>query len=529
MRKKLLSIFAGMFAVALCGAVVACEEMSPTNNNDNSDVPQGPSLAFERVDDGYAVVGIGTYEEGVVVIPAEYEGEPVTTIGEKAFAYEVEIGELTIPASVKTIQAGAFQSCSNLSKVTLGGNVSYIADSAFAYCHNMVSIANTQSVATVGKSAFFNCARLKEIAFSDVLKVVSDNAFTECKRLESVTFGNSLEVIGERAFYNCIALKGIEIPDGAPTEIMNTAFKDCEALEYVHLGNAVKNIGDSAFESCAILRDVVLGDGVVSIGKTAFKGCRKFYQLTLGESLVSIGEKAFEKCWLIREIYNRSNLTIDLESETKATDNGGVGAYAWYVRTGDEPTRISKDENDNGLVYYTDGERKAVIAIELSRMADVIIPDDVTEIGDYAGYGVQFISGLVIGDNCTKIGDCAFQNSYKINYLTLGENVATIGNKAFRYNGYIVTLIVNKNLKKVGTDAFMKKDGDQYYKAYKNIYFEGTQAEWDAIRFATGNDHLIGMDDNDEPLVSLAFYLETEPSKTGSYWHYVDGKPTLWN
>ena len=497
MRKKLLSICIGTCLLSLCLGAVACEEVKPTDDNNNDS--QTPSLAFERVDDGYAVVGIGTYEDGIVVIPDQYDGQPVTEIAEEAFAYETEIGILTIPDTVKRIEARAFKSCSNLSSVTLGKNVSYIAEEAFAYCHNMGSITNTESVVTIGSSAFFNCARLKSIAFSDALEVVSDNAFTECKRLESVTFGSGLETIGERAFYNCIALQGVEIPDGAPTQIMKQAFWLCEALEYVWLGNDVIDIGESAFESCGLLRDVSLGDGVESIGASAFSGCRKFYQLTLGESLVSIGKDAFNKCWLIREIVNRSSLSIVAGS----SDHGGVALYAWYVRTGDQPTRISKDEN--GLVYYTDGARKAVIAIELSKMTEVVIPDDVTEIGAYAGYGVQFISGLVIGDNCT-----------------------TIGEGAFRYNGYIVTLVINKNLKKVGAEAFMKKEGDKYYKAYKDIYFEGTQAEWDSIRFADGNDHLIGEDDNGEPLVNLAFYSETQPTANGSYWHYVDGKPTLW-
>jgi hypothetical protein len=180
-------------------------------------------------------------------------------------------------------------------------------------------------------------------------------------------------------------------------------------------------------------------------------------------------------------------------------------------------------------VYYTDGARKALIAIELTKSGDVIVPDDVTEIAPYAGYNEQFITGLVVGDNCTVIGDSAFRNTYMIQYVTLGESVTEIGDEAFRYNGYIVTIIMPKSLKKVGEEAFLKKVGDKKYRAYKNIYFEGTKAEWEAIRFEKGNDHLIGLDDNNEPIVSIAFYSETEPNGDGLYWYYANGKPTLWN
>lgn len=479
-------------------------------------------LEFELRENSYAVVGIGTYDKGHLEIPSEYNGKPVTIIGASAFASQIDIGRVTIPDSVTTIEKEAFSDCPNLTKVSLAGSVTDIGESAFENCVSMEEITGLDSVDFVGKKAFEWCRRLKNVEFSNKLTTISDSAFEECRKLETVTFGNALEVIGKRAFYNCNALKGVEIPDGAPTDILSEAFAECdESLGYVHLGNAVIGIGNSAFSACTMLREVVLGDGIISIGQNAFDSCRKIYQITLGTSLYEIGKKAFYKCQLLTEVYNRSSLLIEKGRTNDAGDiHGDIGKYIEYVRTGDEPTRISEDEN--GLVYYTDGARKALISVKFTESGVLTVPDDVTEIRNYACYNEQLIYGVIIGDGCERIGYRAFCNSYRIDFVRLGKNVKTVADDAFYHNIYITTLVIGNKLENVGTRAFVQKT-EGSYKPYETIYFEGVKAEWERIKFADGTK---------EPLlastVKVAYYSEEEPTSAGSYWRYVDGEPTLW-
>jgi hypothetical protein len=63
----------------------------------------------------------------------------VTTIGVGAFA-RTGISSLTIPNSVKTIEAWAFYECKNLKDVTIGSGVTGIADAAFGNCTALTSI-----------------------------------------------------------------------------------------------------------------------------------------------------------------------------------------------------------------------------------------------------------------------------------------------------------------------------------------------------------------------------------------------------
>src|SRR5215472_12973504 len=48
---------------------------------------------------------------GSVIIPSTINGLPVTSIGESAFYYKPSLTNVTIPSSVLTLEASAFESC----------------------------------------------------------------------------------------------------------------------------------------------------------------------------------------------------------------------------------------------------------------------------------------------------------------------------------------------------------------------------------------------------------------------------------
>ena len=56
-----------------------------------------------------------------IVIPATYNGKPVTMIDENAFADAINLTSIIIPDSVKIIGEGAFSGCTSLESITLFG------------------------------------------------------------------------------------------------------------------------------------------------------------------------------------------------------------------------------------------------------------------------------------------------------------------------------------------------------------------------------------------------------------------------
>ncbi|MDE7107401.1 MAG: leucine-rich repeat protein, partial [Clostridiales bacterium] len=126
------------------------------------------SLVFERNADGYTVTGASGQEEKII-IPAEYEGLPVTEIGESAFAYSRHTSDITsvsIPDSVTAIGLNAFYSRSELEIVDIGGDsaLTTIGRNAFSGNRSLKSIYVPKGVIDIGDSAFNNCGALDSIS-----------------------------------------------------------------------------------------------------------------------------------------------------------------------------------------------------------------------------------------------------------------------------------------------------------------------------------------------------------------------------
>ena len=150
-----------------------------------------------------------------VVIPDNFDGFPVVSIGEQAFRNKGSLVSVTIPDSVTLIGWGVFYSCSNLKSVVIG-----------------------KSVVTISESAFGNCKSLEKIVIPDSVKKIESSAFCECENLTSVDFGNSLEEIGNDAFRFCSSLTSVVIPDSV-TYIDYYAFLNCENLTDFTIGESV--------------------------------------------------------------------------------------------------------------------------------------------------------------------------------------------------------------------------------------------------------------------------------------------------
>ena len=149
-----------------------------------------------------------------VVIPDNFDGFPVVSIGENAFQMK-DVVSVTIPDSVTLIGFRAFNSCSKLKSVVIGKSVETISEYAFRYCTS-----------------------LEKIVIPDSVKIIRESAFYGCENLTSVDFGNSLEEIGNEAFRQCSSLTSVVIPDSVK-DIHFGAFSDCERLTDFTIGKSV--------------------------------------------------------------------------------------------------------------------------------------------------------------------------------------------------------------------------------------------------------------------------------------------------
>ena len=127
----------------------------------------------------------------------------LTFIGNGAFKGNM-FTEVTVPASMTTVTAGAFNGCANLFTVNFHSNLSSIDDYAFANT-GIRSMDIPAPVQSIGASAFENSGLIR-VTFPETLTSIGENAF---KNTQMVSFSipDKVTSIGENAFGNLHYLK----------------------------------------------------------------------------------------------------------------------------------------------------------------------------------------------------------------------------------------------------------------------------------------------------------------------------------
>ena len=244
--KKVLLLFATLFALGQ--NAFAIYDFSAT-------APSGQTLYY-RISGGNAIVTYPGYNSDY----AYYNyGKPT---GNLVIPDSVTNGGITY--AVTSIDDYAFIDCDNGPQ--LGGTRL-----------NTVTIPNT--VTSIGAGAFQDCNGLTSVSIPNSVTSIGSSAFRECTSLSSINIPNSVTYIDGSTFYHCTSLASINIPNSV-TYIGWSAFRNCNGLTTVTIPDSVFGIDQYAFAQCYHLTSVTIGSGVTFIGKGAFEDCHDIMQMT---------------------------------------------------------------------------------------------------------------------------------------------------------------------------------------------------------------------------------------------------------
>ena len=279
-------------------------------------------------------------------------------------------------------------------------SVTSIGNFAFYYCSGLTSLEIPNSVTSIGDAAIEHCHGLTSVKIPNSVTQISNWAFNDCTGLTTVEIGNSVTWIGNNAFSGCSSLTSVVIPNSV-TSIGSSAFEDCSSLTSVEIPNSVTSIGSSAFEDCSSLTSVEIPNSVTSIGAYTFQYCSSLTSVVIPNSLTSIGRSAFLGC---------SNLT------------------SVYIKDMAAWCKIGFADNESNPLHYAHN-----LYLNDEKVTELVIPESVTSIGDYAFYGCSSLTSVVIPNSVTSIGDWAFEGCYGLEriYLLIEEPLIDIYNAFF--------------------------------------------------------------------------------------------------
>ena len=147
-----------------------------------------------------------------------------------------------------------------------------------------------------------------------------------------------------------------------------------------------------------------------------------------------------------------------------------VGSGDCKIYIGDTllyPTTPSFD--GKWLATYSDSHTESAAcdstsAITQNEMAslgfvDIQLGDCVTNIGDFAFYSHQGLSGITIPDSVTSIGQYAFQNCRGLTSVVIPDSVTSIGEGVFNNCSGLTSCTIGSGVTSIGRRAFSNCSG----------------------------------------------------------------------
>ncbi|MGI9188071.1 MAG: leucine-rich repeat protein, partial [Gaiellales bacterium] len=371
----------------------------------------------------------------------------VTTIGASAFQ-GTGLQAITIPSSVTSIGARAFAGTA-LTSVTLPSSITSISDELFAGS-SLTSFAIPSSVTSIGDGAFANSA-ITGFTIPRTVATVGSALF-ESTPLRSLTVEGprtsttfSLEVLWNTDPTTAAALTSVTLPEGITT-ITGPGLANRSSLHTIAIPSTVTTIGDSAFAASG-LTSIVIPPNVTTIGDSAFGGSAALSRVDFVDTdanpshVTTVGDYAFNGTGLTAFTFPRSVTTL------------GAGLFDY---TG---LRTLSFASPSALRTLVGGTLANYDPATNQALTSVTLPEGLTTIDDYAFDEVPNLQTVNVPSTVTRIGTVAFSGCASLSHVDFVDTeanpsrLATVDDYAFSNSG-LTSITLPRSVTTLGDGLF---------------------------------------------------------------------------
>ena len=435
---------------------------------------------------------------------------PSGEIGNNSFSNCTSLKSLYIGSGVTRIGVGAFSS-SGLTVADMADGVEYIGDSAFAYCRSLTKLAIPGSVSYVGEHLLTLCEQLQSLtvpylgksrivnsanvnhaallsyyfdgsgsmlkqvtvtegnlyrnAYNDEWIAISYGAFQGWDKLEIINLPSDLQYIGQSAFEGCTSISSISIPESV-CSIGSRAFAGT-GITSIRLPNGIYNTKINLSNQ----------NGYTHIGESAFAGCPNLAEIVFGTSPTSVGAEAFAYNQGLKKVVVPNNVELQVGVFYNCTNIEELsvprieGRHFGILFTSKQQYEGLDYIVDGGNAWWNDGTISENVPESLKT---VRVTGTDTLLNEYAFSGCVYIENIYFSDGLEIVARYAFDGCTALKTLVLPNTASDIWDYAFNHCTSLENLTFGFGMSEIG---------DVFYDTEKlaNVYFYGTQEQWDNI------------------------------------------------
>ena len=442
MRTTLLKWMSALFALLLCASVNATVYSGNCGASGGNEPTDAVQWSFDTDTGVLTFTGTGKMFESS--IPWQ-QSDWTKRSGD---GYFTTLRKVIVGKGITNIPAGYFYMESKLEQVVLFGDVTSIGVDAFGECKKLAAIYSLATVPlTLGDegmetSVFYDndmtdpenpkqvpIATLADIyvpeaaiasyqgaagwsSYASAVKAVTMTTVYYTGKSKLPLFEEVQYFVGAAAVSQHDFVKQLpENPTGEGT--------------VVYVGK-VTEFGSNCLQFQSDLVRIVIPEGVEKLGFKAFYACQKLTDIDLPLSLKEIGSGlTFEAC-------------TDLEK-----GHFVIKDLKWWC------SMVIKGIYSNPIYYA-----KHIYDTNNQEITDLVIPEDITSIGDYAFCRCEGLKSVTFHDKMTYLGANSFYSCTGLTNVEIPASIKTINEGAFMRCSNLATVTIPEGIETIGFNAF---------------------------------------------------------------------------